>query len=94
MLYWNHVFCRDPRRDEPPLFLDVERVFRPRVARQRWWNKDLAGLLASIPVPVTQRELLRFARAYFGDRVGPHRRLLVAIARKADRIRAHQPKYG
>lgn len=92
--YWNHVFCRDPRRDEPPLFLDVERVFRPRWWRQRWWIKDLAGLLSSVPVAVAPRDVLRFARAYFGERLRLHRRELAAIGRKARRIRTHQPKYG
>lgn len=93
-LYWNHVFASEPRGEQPPMFLDVERVFRPRIRRRRWWIKDLAGLLASVPVPLPPRAALRFARAYLGERLRGHRSLLAAVAAKAARIRAHRPRYG
>ncbi len=93
-LYWNHVWCEDPRRGTAPMFLDVERVFQPRWRRRRWLVKDLAGLLASVPVELPPRAALRFLRIYFGEPLAPHRRLLAAIERKADRIRRHSPRYG
>jgi len=66
-LYWNHVFVDDPRRDAAPALLDVERVFQPRWRLRRWRIKDLAGLLASVPVELKHRAALRFqiGRAHF-----------------------------
>lgn len=92
--YWNHVFAQDPRGDEPPMFLDVERVFQPRWRRRRWWVKDLAGLLASAPADLPPRSALRFARAYFAGSLRGHRAMLAAVAAKAARIRARSPRYG
>ncbi|MBM4061478.1 MAG: hypothetical protein FJ265_10355 [Planctomycetes bacterium] len=95
-LYWNHVFADDPRGDPAPVFLDVERVFRPRWRWRRWLTKDLAGLRASVPaaVVVTERQMLRFARACLGPGLRAHRALLAAVVRKARRIRRHEPRFG
>ncbi len=93
-LYWNHVFTSDPRRGHEPVFLDVERVFRPRWRRRRWIVKDLAGLLASVPVPVSTRVALRFLRAYLCAPLAQHRSLAAAIVRKSTRIVAHAPRFG
>jgi hypothetical protein len=93
-LYWNHVFAADPQQDDPPTFLDVERVFRPRWRLRRWIVKDLAGLWASTPVQVPRRAALRFLRAYCAGSLHRRRRWLRAIGHKADRIRRHVPRYG
>ncbi|MBL8754558.1 MAG: hypothetical protein JNK15_14740 [Planctomycetes bacterium] len=93
-LYWNHVFAADPCGTEPPTFLDVERVFRPRWRLRRWIVKDLAGLLASAPDDVPVRLQLRFLRAYLDAPVRGHRGLLRAIVGKAARIRRHAPRFG
>ena len=95
-LYWNHIFVEDPRRGDPPVFLDVERVVRPRWRWARWVVKDLAGLLASVPVgiEVRPRFTLRFLRAYFGGGLDAHRRTILAVVAKAARIRKHQPRFG
>lgn len=92
-LYWNHVFSEDPRRGASPALLDVERVFAPRWRWRRWLVKDLAGLLASLPVAVPLRQQLRFLRAYLGTLHG-ERALLAAIAAKAAQVRARVPRYG
>ncbi|MFM1873959.1 MAG: lipopolysaccharide core heptose(I) kinase RfaP [Planctomycetota bacterium] len=93
-LYWNHVFAADPRGTEPPTFLDVERVFRPRWRRRRWLVKDLAGLLSSAPPEFRGRPALRFLRVYCGGSLRGMRGLIVAVRAKADRILAHRPRYG
>jgi hypothetical protein len=93
-LYWNHVWSEHPREGGASMFLDVERVFQPRWRRRRWLVKDLAGLLASVPVELPPRAALRFLRAYFGEPLAPHRALLAAIERKAEAIRQHEPRYG
>ena len=93
-LYWNHVFADDPRADGTIAFLDVERVLRPRWWWRRWVAKDLAGLLASSPVPVSTRVGLRFLRVCLGGGLREHRSMIAAIARKAGRIRQHVPRYG
>jgi hypothetical protein len=93
-LYWNHLFAEDPRRGGAPFFLDVARVLRPRWRWHRWVVKDLAGLLASLPLPVPLRAQLRFLRSYLGEPIFRHRRSVRAIARKAKRIRRHVPLFG
>ncbi|HEX5052402.1 MAG TPA: lipopolysaccharide kinase InaA family protein [Planctomycetota bacterium] len=93
-LYWSHVFAADPRGDEAPALLDVERVFRPRWRWRRWVLKDLAGLWASVPVPVSPRAGLRFLREYLGEPLGEHRGAIAAIVAKAARMRRHVPRYG
>ena len=95
-LYWNHLFAVDPRDDRTgaPVFLDCERILRPRCLWRRWVVKDLAGLWASVPVPIDRRDALRFLRNYLGESLHAHRRSLVAIAAKAARIRAHAPRFG
>ena len=92
-LYWNHVFVADPRNGDEPTFLDVERAFRPWWRWRRWAVKDLAGLLASLPVPVPPRWPLRFLRAYSGGApLDPA--WIDDIVAKAARIRRHVPRYG
>jgi len=93
-LYWNHLFARDLHADAV-LFLDVERVFRPRCRRRRWIVKDLAGLLASAPAGLPRSAPLRFLLALLppSDRAAAPA-LARAVAAKAARIRAHVPKYG
>lgn len=96
-LYWNHLFAADLAADEVVL-LDVERVFRPRLRRRRWVVKDLAGLLASVPGDLPAlRDRLAFLRAYLGGggmARRERRRLGRDVLRKAERIRAHAPRYG
>ncbi len=91
-LYWNHLFLGD---DDTVAWIDPERLLRPRWRRRRWQVKDLAGLLASLPVAVPRTAPLRFLRAYAGGAL-PHdwRRLARAVLAKAARIRAHRPKFG
>lgn len=94
-LYWNHVFTPDPRGDAEVTLIDVERVVRPaRFWWRRWVVKDLAGLLASSPVPVPARGALRFLRAYLGGPCARRGDLVAAVWRKAERIRAHVPRFG
>ena len=93
-LYWNHLFAHDPRLGAEPVFLDVERVLRPRWRWRRWLVKDLAGLLASAPEAARGRPALRFLRAYLGASIRSDRALVVAVAEKAVRIRSHAPRFG
>ncbi len=94
-LYWNHLFAADPRVvAEAPVFLDCERVMRPRWRWRRWVVKDLASLWASVPVPVGRRTALRFLRSYLDEPLAENRALLGEVAAKAARIRRHVPRYG
>lgn len=95
-MYWNHLFARDPRAADPesPVFLDCERILRPRWRWNRWVVKDLASLWASVPVPVGRRSALRFLRSYLSEPLRLHRQSILAIAAKAARIRRHTPLYG
>jgi hypothetical protein len=93
-LYWNHLFCEDPRRAGAPTLVDVARLLRPRWQWRRWVVKDLAGLWASLPMPLPATSALRFLRHYLGEPLHRHEGLIQAIAAKARRIRAHVPRYG
>jgi hypothetical protein len=95
-LYWQHLVAEAPRRGTPPVFLDVERVLRPRFRWRRWLVKDLAGLLASWPaeVPLPARATWRFARAVVGPGLRRRRSWWLAVVAKAAQIRGHQPRYG
>jgi hypothetical protein len=96
-LYWNHIFVPSLDLDMEPVFLDVERVFRPRWRRFRWLVKDLAGLVSSFPGELSVRDGMRFLRAYLADRAAEswlRRQLARAVVQKARAIAAHRPRYG
>lgn len=100
-LYWNHVFTDRLAREAAPVFLDVERVFRPRFRFERWRIKDLAGLRCSLPCAPGLRAEVRFLHAYSkalglesADARTRRREWLVQAGQKARRIAAHEPKYG
>lgn len=90
-----HLFSGDPRLGGQPAVIDVERMFRPRFRWRRWMVKELASLLASSPVPVPTSVALRFLCRYQPDwSRGRRRRVARAVARKARRVLAHQPRFG
>ncbi len=96
-LYWNHLFAPSLDVGEDLVFVDVERVFRPRWLPWRWGVKDLAGLVASFPGRPSARAAARFLRSYLGERAGNRRlrrKLFLAVQRKAARIQRHVPRYG
>ena len=94
-LNFAHLFCEDPRRDGAPALIDVERMFEARLRRRRWVVKDLASLLASSPVPVSDRAALRFLRNYLGGRRPlAWRSWARAIRRKSERIAGRAPRFG
>ena len=102
-LYLSH-FVLAAETDELVL-LDLGRVRREAVPRQRWFVKDLAALYHSRPAQLTTREALRFLADYLRRRSASDR--LVAgqvsrselcrwarrVERKAQRLAAHRPKY-
>lgn len=92
-LYWNHLFATALGAGDVTL-LDVERAFQPRWRRRRWIVKDLAGLLASAPIALPCRVWLRALHLYQGGRPPGWKALATAVRRKADKIRAHRPRYG
>ncbi|MHC5066228.1 MAG: lipopolysaccharide kinase InaA family protein [Planctomycetota bacterium] len=96
-LYWAHLFAE--HLDDPtavPALIDVERAFKPRWRRRRWWIKDLASLLASWPAARQPRVLmLRLLRAYLAeDFHGRWKDFARPVLRRAKKIRAHRPRYG
>ena len=94
-LYWNHLLVLDPAdRATSPALIDVERVLRPIVRRQRWLEKDLAGLLGSWPLERIPAVLaLRFFRGWLGGAlVLDWKRSARAIIWRARRIRSQDRK--
>lgn len=89
-LYWNHLFARDLEDD--PVWIDVERAFRPRIRVRRWVEKDLAGLVSSAHLEWTDADVDALLEAYAragGLRVARHR-----VAARAARVRRRRPRYG
>jgi len=79
--------------EEGTLYItDLNRADLRRRVGRRWRVKDLAALLHSAPPLVRRTDLARFARAYLGGALRPHRRFLRAVMRKASRMRAHTLK--
>ena len=99
-LYWGHVVTDGVEARHDATFLDVERVFAPRLWFERWRTKDLAGLASSFPGEIPLRAAVRFLRAYLAADAGlangrgAVRELLRRAAGKALRIRAHAPRFG
>lgn len=95
-MYWNHLFAADLDRLDAIAIIDVERVFRPRVRIRRWRVKDLAALVASWPasLEVDAEFWPRFVAAYDDGSAVRDRRLCADVLAKAQRIRAHAPRYG
>ena len=92
-LYASHIFLvdSDDPGDRPPLFvfIDLQRVFRPRWRRTRWVVKDLAALSFSTARSVSQTDRLRFWREYTRCVRRPHwtHTLPHRIEAKAGRMR-------
>ena len=91
-LYWNHLIVGA----HGLVLLDLERVFRPLWRRNRWRRKDLAGLVSSMPAEAASVAFgLRLLRSYLGGTLPPRwKSLAKATLRKAQRIRAHRPRFG
>ena len=90
-----HIYAVDPQEGGEPALIDVERVCRPRLRWHRWIVKDLASLVASSPLPVPARIVVRFLRAYApGSSRRARRTLALAVARKVRSIRRHRPRFG
>jgi len=79
--------------DGPQLFItDLNRADLRRRVGRRWRVKDVAALWQSAPSTVSRRDLVAWARAYLGGPLRRHRGFLRAVARKADRMKAHTRK--
>ncbi len=91
----HHLFATHPLSAGPPAVIDVERMFRSRWNRRRWVVKDLASLMASVPVPVPPRVAFRFLKTYAPDLSSRQlRRFVRTVAAKVVRILSHQPRFG
>ena len=89
-LYWQHWFASALRSTDEPVWIDVERVLRPRLMWQRWVVKDLAGLVSSWPFePASFASALVRAYRGFDDAV-----LTARVTEKARRIAARASKFG
>jgi len=91
-LYLSHVFLSHDGKDVRIALIDLQRVQHNARDLNRWVVKDLAALNFSSPSPaVTRADRLRFLRCYLGVRALDKRArgLIRRIARKTERIRAH-----
>jgi tRNA A-37 threonylcarbamoyl transferase component Bud32 len=93
-LYLQHVLLRDP--DGALVLIDVGRARRAPPPRARWFVKDLAALLHSLPAAVLPRERLRFVLDYLDGRdlraSAARRRWVRAAFGKQRRMAAHVPR--
>jgi len=91
-LYWNHWFA--PSLGERPVWIDVERAFRPRHRWHRWRLKDLSGLVSSARPPLSRTDALRALLAYAAHGGDDPRPWVPAIVERARRVRERQPRFG
>lgn len=97
-LYLCHIFIRataDDTRTAEFRLIDLQRVFRPRWRRLRWYIKDLAALDSSAPDPiVSERDRLRFLCRYAraSGYAGSLRALAARVRGKAARMRTRVAK--
>jgi len=80
------------------VLIDLGRARQERSPRRRWFEKDLAALLHSLPNAVPERARLRFLAGYLTAR-GIHERAerrswARAIERRRAQMQAHTPRFG
>ncbi|MCF7957614.1 MAG: hypothetical protein K9M57_04105 [Phycisphaerae bacterium] len=93
--YLAHLFlCRDKFGQEKICLIDLQRVFKPIIARRRWQIKDLSQLYYSAKDYFSKTEMARFLRTYFDvAKLTPEHKLLIrAVVAKAKRIERHDRK--
>lgn len=92
-LYTCHIFIKvEPDGRVSFRLIDLQRMFRVRLRKRRWWVKDLAALGASAPRELISRtDRMRFLKAYLGRdaRDGEVRRWWKDVERKAARMMRH-----
>lgn len=98
-LYLQHfVVCADPAERGELALLDVARAERRTAPRERWFVKDLAALLHSVPRVVGARERLRFVARYLDARGvterAARRAFVARVIAKERRMAAHVPRAG
>lgn len=96
-LFWRNILVRGgPHGDPEFFFLDAQPPRRWPFARrrERWWQAELAHLLASARPFTTRAERLRFARRYFGAaRLTAEMKSQIRwIERRAQRWRRHEAR--
>jgi hypothetical protein len=92
-LYTSHLFVKlDPNGTVCFHVIDLQRMFRLRVRRRRWWAKDLAALAGSAPAGLISRtDRLRFLLAYLGPNIprAEAKRWWRSLQKKAERMMQH-----
>lgn len=92
--YAHHLLLRE--LDGALVLIDVGRAGRARPPRGRWFVKDVAALLSSMPREVGRSERLRFVARYLDgrgvDAPGARRRFVRAALAKAARIARRVPR--
>lgn len=93
-LYFSHIFCGDVGE----LYLiDLQRVFRPWLLKERFRAKDVSQLYYSAPAKYFSRsDRLRFYRRYSGNKKlsAVDKRFIRKVNSRAKRIAAHDAKHG
>jgi heptose I phosphotransferase len=92
-LYFSHIFCGDGGE----LYLiDLQRVFRPMLLKERFRVKDIAQLYYSAPAKFFSRsDRLRFYLRYSGrgKLTGADKRFIRKVNARARRIARHDAKH-
>lgn len=92
-LYLAHIFFDgDAAIDQSLHLIDLQRVFRPGLRRERWLVKDLASLNYSAPAGLVSRaDRLRWLKSYLGAKRldGAARRLFYRVVGKTASIARH-----
>ena len=95
--YLSHILVVKSATGGPAhFFIDLQRLIRPRLFRERWRVKDLAALGYSAQCfGATRADLLRFYRACFGRKrlAADDRRLIRKIMARINALHRREPRY-
>ncbi|MEE9312484.1 MAG: lipopolysaccharide kinase InaA family protein [Planctomycetota bacterium] len=79
--------------DDTVYVTDLNRADIRKFVGRRWRVKDLAALQFSAPSSISNTDRARCFRAYAnGDRLRDHKKLILAVLKKADAMHAHTKK--
>jgi len=93
-LYFSHIFCGD---DAKLYLIDLQRVFKPWLLKERFRLKDIAQLYYSAPANYFSRaDRLRFYLRYVAERKlnAADKRFIHKVNARAKRMAAHDAMHG
>ena len=94
--YLCHFFVVPRERSREIFLIDLQRVFQPRLFRERWLVKDLGSLAYSaLNAGATEADVLHFVKTYLGENgsLVSEKRLVVKMLRRVAWLQTRVPEH-